>query len=124
VLVSILDRCPNIKGMEALFAESMEAASKVNVQKEVIASLQATYPDLNWENTAGYQLSRATLHAKRRAAEMREAEQLVQQLGVEPIMSAAIAKRQQDLSDRDVAANYKSNAEPSIADFVNAICKS
>jgi len=30
-----------IKGMEALFAESMEAAGKVNVQDEVLASLQA-----------------------------------------------------------------------------------
>ena len=59
-----------IKGMEALFAESMEAAGKVGMQDEVIASLQATYPGLDWQKVAGYQLSRATLHATRRAAEM------------------------------------------------------
>lgn len=127
-----------IKGMEALFAESMEAAGKVNVQDEVIASLQATYPELNWNTVAGYQLSRATQHATRRAAEMREAQHLVQQLGVEPIMTEAIASRQQNLSDRDVASNYSvglenklgnkdalgNKGEPSIADFIKAIGQS
>ena len=113
-----------IKGMEALFAESMEAAGKVGMQDEVIASLQATYPGLDWQTVAGYQLSRATLHATRRAAEMREAQALVQQLGVDPIMSGAIAARQQDLSDRALATHYQSGAEPSIADYIDAIFKS
>jgi len=63
-----------IKGMQSLFAESMEAAGRVNMQEEVIASLQATYPELDWQKVAGYQLSHATLHAGRRAAEMREAQ--------------------------------------------------
>jgi len=66
-----------IKGMEALFAESMEAAGKVGMADEVIASLQATYPGIEWQEVAGYQLSRASLHATRRAAEMREAQELV-----------------------------------------------
>ncbi len=112
-----------IKGMEALFAESMEAASKVGIQDEVIASLQATYPELDWQKVAGYQLSRATLHATRRAAEMREAQALVQQLGVEPIMASAIAERQQDLSDRDVASHFTPDKEPTIADYIDAIGK-
>ena len=68
-------------------------------------------------------LARATLHATRRAAEMREAQTLVQELGVDPIMSSAIAARQQDLSDRALAAHYQSGAEPSIADYINAIFK-
>lgn len=110
-----------IKGMESLFAESMEAAGKLGIQDEVINSLNATYPGLNWQEVAGYQLSRATLHATRRAAEMREAQQLVQQMGLDPIMTSAIAQRQQNLSDRDVAAHYKSSATPAIDDFIKAI---
>jgi len=110
--------------MEALFAESMEAAGNVNIQDEVIASLQATYPGLDWNEVAGYQLSRATLHATRRAAEMREAEMLVQQLGVESIMTSAIASRQQDLSDRDIASVYLSSKDPTISDFISAISRS
>jgi len=113
-----------IKGMEALFAESMEAASKVDVANEVVASLQATYPEMDWQQVAGYQLSRATLHAARRAEEMREAGQLVAQLGVEPIMATAIARRQQNLSDRDIAASFKNTTVPKIADFIHAISKS
>jgi len=113
-----------IKGMEALFAESMEAAGKVGMQDEVIGSLQATYPEMNWQEVAGYQLSRATLHATRRASEMREAQKLVEQLGIEPIMTAAIAQRQQDLSDRDVAANFNGSSDPSIADYLDAIANS
>jgi len=113
-----------IKGMESLFAESMEAAGKVGVEGEVLDSLQATYPGIDWHTVAGYQLSRATLHAARRAAEMREAQALVQQLGVEPVMAAAIAERQQSLSDRDIASNYKPGAEPSVADYIDAVGKS
>ena len=113
-----------IKGMESLFAESMEAAGRAGVADEVISSLQATYPEMDWQKVAGYQLSRATIHAARRAAEMREAQALVQQLGVEPLMAAAIAARQQNLSDRDVASNYTPAAEPEIADFINAIAAS
>ena len=102
----------------------MEAAGRAGVADEVISSLQATYPEMDWQKVAGYQLSRATIHAARRAAEMREAQALVQQLGVEPLMAAAIAARQQNLSDRDVASNYTPAAEPEIADFINAIAAS
>jgi len=112
-----------IKGMEALFAESMEAAGKVDMQDEVIASLQATYPGLDWQQVAGYQLSRATIHATRRAGEMREAAALVEQLGVEPLMASATALRQQNLSDREVVAHYVGSNEPVIADFIDAIGK-
>lgn len=112
-----------IKGMEALFAESMEAAGRVGMQDEVINSLQATYPGLNWNEVAGYQLSRATLHAQRRASEMREAKTLVQQLGIDPIMTNAIIGRQQDLSDRGVSSNYKASNAPSVADYIEAISK-
>jgi len=110
-----------IKGMESLFAESMEAAGKVGMEDEVIASMQATYPGIDWQTVAGYQLSRATLHAARRAAEMREAQALVQQLGIEPIMATAIAERQQSLSDRDIALNYETGNEPSVANYIDAL---
>jgi len=91
-----------IKGMESLFAESMEAASNRGVHREVIASLQATYPGLDWEELAGYQLSRACKHAQRRAAEMREAGKVVRGSGVNPVMSEAIAAKQQELADRQL----------------------
>jgi len=107
-----------IKGMEALFAESMEAAAQIGVQKEVLESLHATYPGLDWEEVAGYQLSRAVLHAKRRAAEMREATAVVDKLGVTPIMANAIAQKQQSLFDRKLASVYQGNL---VDDFINSV---
>lgn len=106
-----------IKGMESLFAESMEAASIAGVHNEVLQSLQATYPELNWHEIAGYQLSRASLHAQRRAAEMREASRTVQELGVHATMSKAIAAKQQELADRDLAAIYEG---ATVDDYINA----
>lgn len=113
-----------IKGMEALFAESIEAAGKVDMQDEVLASLQATYPGLDWQEVAGYQLYRASLHAERRASEMREAEKLVKELGVESLMTSAIVERQQNLSDRNIGSGYPSDPTLSVSEFVNAVAQS
>jgi len=113
-----------IKGMEALFAESMEAAGSVGMPMEVIDSLQATYPGINWQQVAGYQLSRAAQHASRRASEMREAVKMLEQLNVNPIMTKAIAARQQNLSDRNLAASYQAGTQPTINDYINALRKS
>jgi len=39
-------------------------------------------------------------------------------------MTSAIAKRQQDLSDRAIASYYQINDDPSIAHYIEAISKS
>lgn len=110
-----------IKGMEALFAEAVEAAGQSGVTDEVMDSLAATYPGLDWRAAAGYQLSRASLHASRRAAEMRESAALVEQLGFDPIMASAIALKQQQLADRDVGSHYPEYDSPSVEDFLDAV---
>ena len=107
-----------IKGFEALFAEAMEAAGGQDLQHEVLASLEATYPGLDWREVAGYQLSRASIHAARRASEMREAAGLLEQLGITPLMAAATAEKHQQLSDRAVGKHYQGT---SVEDFLRAI---
>lgn len=62
-----------IKGLEALFLESMLAASEYGVEARVLASLKETYPTLDWEKLSGYMIERVVSHGQRRAAEMREA---------------------------------------------------
>ena len=107
-----------IKGMEALFAECIEAASLAGVERAVLDSVRATYPDLDWHDLAGHQLSRACLHGARRAAEMRECAVVLEDLGVAPIMSRAIAARQQDLADRGFASAH---AGETVEDFVRTV---
>ena len=83
-----------IKGLEALTTECMLAARHYGVEQEVLASLGDTLPHEDWRKLARYVISRALIHGKRRAEEMREVARTVDEAGVEPLLSRAIAERQ------------------------------
>jgi 3-hydroxyisobutyrate dehydrogenase-like beta-hydroxyacid dehydrogenase len=89
-----------IKGIEALAVEGFLAARRYGVEDRVIASLDETFPSLNWENQAGYLISRVMQHGRRRAAEMRESAETVANTGIEPLMTEATSRRQDWLADR------------------------
>ena len=88
-----------IKGMEALVIESYVTARRYGVEQPVLASLAETFPGMDWERNGDYFFSRVIQHGKRRAEEMREAAATVREAGLEPLMTAAIAERQQWLAD-------------------------
>lgn len=83
-----------IKGLEALLTESMLAARHYGVEADVLASLKDTIPHPDWPKQAAYMISRALLHGRRRAEEMREVARTVEEAGVAPLLSAPIAVRQ------------------------------
>jgi 3-hydroxyisobutyrate dehydrogenase len=83
-----------VKGVEALITESMLTARKYGVEQAVLTSLNDLLPNPDWEKLARYMISRSLEHGKRRAEEMREAAVTVNDAGVEPLMSRAIAERQ------------------------------
>jgi 3-hydroxyisobutyrate dehydrogenase-like beta-hydroxyacid dehydrogenase len=89
-----------IKGIEALAVEGFLAARHYGVEDKVIASLDETFPSVNWEKQAGYLISRVLEHGRRRAAEMRESAETVRAIGLEPLMTLATARRQDWLADR------------------------
>ena len=91
-----------IKGLEALVVESMLAASEYQVEARVLASLEETFPTLDWEELAGYMLERVVTHGKRRAAEMREVAATLEGIGLAPLMAKATAERQQWVADLGV----------------------
>jgi len=84
-----------IKGLEALFLESMLAASEYNVEERVLASLKETFPTLDWEKLSGYMIERVVSHGRRRAAEMREAADMLADLGIDPTLCRAVADAQE-----------------------------
>ena len=89
-----------IKGLEALAIESMLAARRFGAEKEVLASLQGTFPGMGWEDKLpDYLISRVAEHGRRRAAEMREVAHTLEGVGVEPTMALATAARQDALID-------------------------
>jgi 3-hydroxyisobutyrate dehydrogenase-like beta-hydroxyacid dehydrogenase len=105
-----------IKGLEALFTESMLAARRHGVEGTVLESLRDLFPHEDWERIAAYMISRSLRHGGRRAEEMREAAQAVAEAGVDPLMSLACATRQ------DWAAALRLPAPPaSLASLLDAV---
>jgi 3-hydroxyisobutyrate dehydrogenase len=83
-----------VKGLEALSMECFLAARRAGVEAEVIASLQGSFPALDWAAMGEYNLERMTTHGIRRSAEMREVAKTVQELGIAPLMATATAEHQ------------------------------
>lgn len=71
-----------IKGIEALTAECLTAAEAGGVLEEVLASLGG-----GWPQKGNYNLERMLVHGARRAAELEEVAQTLQEMGIEPQMT-------------------------------------
>ena len=110
-----------VKGLEALLLESMVAASEYRVEAHVLASLKETFPGVDWERLSGYMIERVVSHGKRRAAEMREVAETLDGIGLEPLMAAATAARQQWLADLGVKNRLGGRATEDRAELVSAI---
>ena len=112
-----LCRSVMIKGVEALLTESMLAARHYGVEQVVLDSLYDLLALPDWNATAKYMISRSLEHGTRRAEEMREAARTVAEAGVEPLMSDAIARRQ------DWAAERGEELSPDLLQMLDNILK-
>lgn len=83
-----------VKGVEALLTECLITARHYGVEQTVLGSLSNLLPAPDWPGLAQYMVSRALEHGARRAEEMREAARTVADAGLSPVMSEAIAARQ------------------------------
>ncbi|WP_067927508.1 DUF1932 domain-containing protein [Alicyclobacillus shizuokensis] len=92
---AVLKMCRSVlvKGLEALFLESLLAAESADVTDQVLKSLDASFPQVRWGEFAEYLLRRNQEHGKRRAQEMKEAALTLQGLGVEPLVTEGAAQR-------------------------------
>jgi len=110
-----------VKGLEALLVESMTASAEYGVEARVLASLQESWPGIDWEKLAGYMIERVVSHGKRRAAEMREVSATLESIGMQPTMAAASAVRQQWIADLGVKERLKGRKTEDRAELVRAI---
>ena len=111
-----------IKGLEALTVECMLTARRYGVEDQVLASLDETYPGMDWQKEADYLVSRVVQHGRRRAAEMREVARTVAEVGMQPLLAAPTAQRQDWMADL-VSAGTVSKTEKSwrkVADAIKA----
>jgi len=86
-----------VKGIEALSAECVLAASRAGVLDEVLASLDASEKPRPWAGRADYNLDRMLVHGLRRAAEMEEVAKTLSDLGIAPLMTAGTIARQRGI---------------------------
>jgi 3-hydroxyisobutyrate dehydrogenase-like beta-hydroxyacid dehydrogenase len=84
-----------IKGWEALLVDCAAAARHWDVETEVFGSLDASYPSINWRALAEDMGERVATHGIRRAAEMREAADMLADMGLVPELSRAVADAQE-----------------------------
>ncbi len=104
-----------IKGLEAIVIESFTTARHYGVEDAVIASLQETFPGIDWEKQAAYFFQRAIEHGRRRAEEMREVAQTVREAGLEPWSAAGTAERQAWVADQADASVFGDRGAPGFA---------
>jgi hypothetical protein len=107
--------------MEAILLEAMLAASEYRVEARVLESLKETFPGIDWDKLSGYMIERVVTHGKRRAAEMREVAETLEGIGLEPIMAAASAARQQWLADTGVKERLGKKVTEDRTELVRAI---
>ena len=58
-----------IKGLEAMVMESFTAARHYGVEDDLVASLQETFPEIDWNRLAAYLFQRVIEHGRRRSEE-------------------------------------------------------
>jgi len=82
-----------IKGLEAIMVDLNLAGARTGVLAGVLKSLTASYPGMDWEAAARTMPTRVARHGMRRAAEMREAARMLEELGLSGAFAEAIADR-------------------------------
>jgi 3-hydroxyisobutyrate dehydrogenase-like beta-hydroxyacid dehydrogenase len=95
-----------IKGIEALIIDCAVAASRWDVESEVFASLADTFPATDFRILARTMAERVRKHGIRRAAEMREAAGMLEDLGLTGSLARAVA----DAHERAAAAGDRVTA--------------
>jgi 3-hydroxyisobutyrate dehydrogenase-like beta-hydroxyacid dehydrogenase len=88
-----------VKGLEALTLECFLAARRAGVEEQIFASLDMSYPGLDWRKQLEYNLERMANHGIRRAHEMEEVGDTLRELGIDPHMTAGTIRRQQEMGD-------------------------
>jgi 3-hydroxyisobutyrate dehydrogenase-like beta-hydroxyacid dehydrogenase len=104
-----------IKGLEAMVIESFTTARHYGVEDAVIASLQETFPGIDWERQAAYFFQRVIEHGRRRSEEVREVAATVHEAGLAPWSAAGTAERQGWVADLADAGLFGTRGSPEFA---------
>jgi 3-hydroxyisobutyrate dehydrogenase-like beta-hydroxyacid dehydrogenase len=112
-----------VKGLEALLCECVLGASRFGADGHVFRSLQESYPGIDWKALADYAVGRVVVHGERRAREMDEVAETLRAIGIEPIMAAAAARRQDWSAQLDLKSQFGPEGPASYAQVLDVLAK-
>ena len=109
------------KGLEALMFECVLGASHYGAEPRVFASLNESFPGVDFQKLADYMIGRVIVHGERRAREMEEAASTLRELGVEPWMTEATVRRMDWAAGLDLRSHFGKEFPGSYRDVLSAI---
>ena len=110
-----------VKGLEALMLECVLAAVPYAADERVFATLDETFPGLNWKSLADYMVGRVVEHGERRSRELDEVADTLRAIGVQPLMAEAAARRQAWCAALDLLKELGGDAPDDYRAVVRAI---
>jgi 3-hydroxyisobutyrate dehydrogenase-like beta-hydroxyacid dehydrogenase len=112
-----------VKGLESLMCECMLGASRYEAAPHVFASLNESFPGLDWQKLADYMIGRVVVHGERRAREMEEVADTLRAIGVEPIMADATARRQDWSAELNLRSHFGPDGPRTAADVAAVVAR-
>ena len=112
-----------VKGIEALIFECAMGASRYGADERVFASLDESFPGLNFKELANYMIGRVVVHGERRAREMEEVAETLRAAGVEPIMAEATVRRQDWSAQLGLRSHFGPQGPATYAEVLDVIAK-
>jgi len=109
------------KGLEALIFESVLGASHYGAEARVFASLEKDFPGVDFKKLADYMVGRVVMHGERRAREMEEAAATLRELGIDPMMAEATARRMDWAAKLDLRSRFGGESPKTYAEVIEAI---
>jgi len=109
------------KGLEALIFECVLGASHYGAEPRVFASLNESFPGIDFQKLADYMVGRVVVHGERRAREMEEVANTLRELGVEPMMAEATVRRMDWAADLDWKTRFGGEFPKTYKEVLDAI---
>jgi 3-hydroxyisobutyrate dehydrogenase-like beta-hydroxyacid dehydrogenase len=109
------------KGLEALIFECVLGASHYGAEPRVFASLNESFPGVDFRKLADYMVGRVVVHGERRAREMEEVANTLRELGVDPMMAEATVRRMDWAADLDLKSQFGGGFPKTYQEVLDAI---
>jgi 3-hydroxyisobutyrate dehydrogenase-like beta-hydroxyacid dehydrogenase len=109
------------KGLEALIFECVLGASHYGAEPRVFASLNESFPGIDFQRLADYMVGRVVVHGERRAREMEEVANTLRELGVDPMMAEATVRRMDWAAGLDLKGRFGGEFPKTYQEVLEAI---